>query len=473
MVRGSRCMRDDSKPAINLPRRTETFGPKQPGIARPRWHTRAAMTLAIIAALLGAPGPSPALASAEPLPQPLRLETALAAIEAEHPALQRARALRRQAEQNLAAEKATNDLTVDAHLEARWIDPNDHAPDASNDDSRAAVVARKLLTDFGHSSSRIAAHERTVAARLAEEELAYSEHRLTVIQRYFDVLLADLGFARDNEAMASAFVTLNRARNRNELGQVSDIDMFELEASYQTARAKRARAQLGQRKARADLAEALNRPDQAPAQVLAPPLPLPLPELPDLGTLLELIDSGNPEIAIRRMRIEAAQRSTEAARAQYRPRLRAEAQIGAWQREFGGDRNPAMAALILEIPLYQGGRRSAAVGQATAQRHLAAADLAHTMSEVRTALREIFFEIESLLIQRDEALARMDFRELYIDRARALYDMEERADLGDSMVQQSAAAHFHAETEYALAVAFERLALLVGDPTLRVFPPDP
>ncbi len=66
----------------------------------------------------------------------------------------------------------------------------------------------------------------------------------------------------------------------------------------------------------------------------------------------------------------------------------------------------------------------------------------------------------------------MDYRELYIDRARALYDLEEAADLGDSMVQQSAAAHFNASTEYSLALAFERLALMVGDRSLSPFSPD-
>jgi hypothetical protein len=100
-------------------------------------------------------------------------------------------------------------------------------------------------------------------------------------------------------------------------------------------------------------------------------------------------------------------------------------------------------------------------------------ELAQSMIDVRAAARDLHFEIEALLTQRDEAMARMDFRELYIDRARALYDMEEQADLGDSMVQQSAAAHFHAANEYALALAFERLALLVGDPALSVFPLDP
>jgi len=425
----------------------------------------------LVVALL--PGQAAAQVAAQPLPQPLRIEAALAAIDTGHPHLRHARAHREHAEQQLEAERAANDITVDALLDARWIEPNDNPPDESSDDSRATLVARKLLSDFGHSRHRIAAREREAEVTRIEEELAYARHRLEVMEQYFSVLLSDLAFARDNEAMASAFVSLNRARNRNELGQVSDIDLFELEAAYQTARAQRLRAQQAQRRSRAELAEALNRPGEAPAQVLGPSLPLRLPELPELDRLLETIQRDGPEIALRRSQVEAAHRRTDAARTQYRPRLSTHAQLGWWNREFGTERNPATVGLALEIPLYQGRRRGTALGQATAERHLAEAELAQSMIDVRATVRELYFEIEALLVQRDEAMARMDYRELYIDRARALYDMEEQADLGDSMVRQSAATHFNAANEFALALAFERLAVLVGDPGLSVFPPDP
>lgn len=423
--------------------------------------------------LLLASGQTAAQAATEPLPQPLRLEHALAAIDADHPSLRRARALREHAERSLDSERAAGDISLDAALDARWIEPNDNPPDDSRNDSRALLVARKLLTDFGHSSHRLSASQRAADISRIEEEIARAHHRLAVMQRYFDVLLADLAFARDNEAMASAFVTLNRARNRNELGQVSDIDVFELEAAYQTARAQRLRAQQAQRISRAKLGEALNRPGEAPARVLGPALPLTLPALPALDRILDTIDGQSPEIAVRRGQVEVAQQRVAAARTEHRPRLNARAQLGWWNREVGAERNPATIGLVLEIPIYQGRRSGAAVGQAMAERHLAEADLAQSMIDVRAAARDLYFEIEALLVQRDEANAQMDFRELYIDRARALYDMEEQADLGDSMVRQSAAAHFNATTEYRLALAFERLALLVGDPSLGVFPEDP
>lgn len=124
---------------------------------------------------------------------------------------------------------------------------------------------------------------------------------------------------------------------------------------------------------------------------------------------------------------------------------------------------------MLEIPLYEGRRQDSRVGHAVAARQRAEADMGQTRIEVRNRLRELYHEAQALRMQRDEAEWRMDYRQLYIDRARYLYDIEDQADLGDSMVQQSAAAYFNAQTELELAMVYERLALLTGRRDLSPF----
>lgn len=413
--------------------------------------------------------PADGVVAVEPLPEPLRLQNALNAVDALHPQVRRARAEREIAEQALAGTQAERDVTVSARLEARWIEPNDLAPDQSRNDSRAAIVARKLLSDFGQSSAREAAGTRHLEAAREMETLAHARHTLDVMDRYFNVLLADLGFARDTEAMAAAFVTKERAEERAERGQVSDIEVFRLESEYQTLRVQRQRALQNQRRTRDELAEALNRPGERIRTVLAPALPLELPDLPGLDELMAELESANPTLTAERLQVEAAARGVDAARAQRRPRLYAEAETGYWNREFGGDRNPFAAGLVLEIPLYEGRRQDSRVGHAVAARQRAEADLGHARIEARNRLRELYHEAQALRMQRDEAEWRMDYRQLYIDRARYLYDIEDQADLGDSMVQQSAAAYFNAQTEFALAMVYERLALLTGRGDLSPF----
>lgn len=427
-------------------------------------------TLALVPSIGGAQDiPADGVIDPEPLPEPMRLHNALEAVDALHPQVRRARAEREIAEQELAGTRAARDVTVNARLEARWIEPNDVAPDQSHNDSRASIVARKLLSDFGQSSAREAASTQRLEAAREMETLAHARHTLHVMDRYFNVLLADLGFARDTEAMAAAFVSKERAEERAQRGQVSDIEVFRLESEYQTLRVQRQRALQNQRRAREELAEALNRPGGRVRTVLAPALPLDLPDLPDLDELMAELDSANPTLAAERLQVEAAARGVEAARAQRRPRLYAEAETGYWNREFGGDRNPFAAGLVLEVPLYEGRRQDSRVGHAVATRQRAEADLGQAQIKARNRLRELYHETQALRIQRDEAAWRMDYRQLYIDRARYLYDIEDQADLGDSMVQQSAAAYFNAQTEFELAMIYERLALLTGRGDLSPF----
>lgn len=404
-----------------------------------------------------------------PLPDPMRVEDALQRVDALHPRIRRFRAEREEAEQALEATRAERDLSVNAHLEARWVEPNDYVDDRSNNDSRASIVARKLLSDFGHTKTRESAGQQRVEAAEQEEHLAHARHRIHVLERFFDVVLADLAFARDTEAMASAFVAKDRAEERNELGQVSDIEVFRLESEYQTLRVQRTRALQEQDRARAELAEALNRPDRRVRMVLAPMFPLSLPELPELEALLDELDRTSPRLTAERHRVEAASRAVAAARSRDGPRLYAEAESGWWNRDLGGGRNPFAAGLVLEIPLYSRRHRDSHVGQAVAARHRAEATLGEARIEARNRLRELYDEARALQAQRDEAAWRMDYRELYIDRARYLYDIEDQADLGDSMVQQSAAAYFNARTEVDLALTYERLALLTGRPELSPF----
>lgn len=111
---------------------------------------------------------------------------------------------------------------------------------------------------------------------------AEDQQRLEIMQRFYDVLLADLSFSRDSEAMAVAYIQFDRAAAREELGQFSPLAVAELEAGYQLIRRQRAASEAAQRVTRSLLAQALGRPDDLPRDLVTPDLdtqPAPLPEL--------------------------------------------------------------------------------------------------------------------------------------------------------------------------------------------------
>jgi len=134
-----------------------------------------------------------------------------------------------------------------------------------------------------------------VGTELVGPEVA---QELGIIERFLDVLLADLGFASDNEALAVAYILFDRARARSELGQVSELRVAELEADYQGALHQRVARELTQRLTRALLAQALGRPGELPRELVEPRLRAVPGQLPTPAEIAAAADQGNPWLGV-------------------------------------------------------------------------------------------------------------------------------------------------------------------------------
>lgn len=137
----------------------------------------------------------------------------------------------------------------------------------------------------------------------AERDVAWSAllsstdaQRLEITQRFYDVLLADLSFARDNEAMAVAFIQFDRAEAREELGQFSPLRTAELQADYQLIRRQRAASEAAQRVTRALLATAMGRPSSLPRQLITPDLEASNSEPLELDAIVNTALDNNPQL---------------------------------------------------------------------------------------------------------------------------------------------------------------------------------
>jgi outer membrane protein TolC len=398
----------------------------------------------------------------QPLPEPLTLELALSLAHDAHPVMMQADAERELARSTVDASDAQNGLNVYVEGRARWIEPPSTSPDQSHDDHKLSLIARKNLYDFGRSSAR----QRSVEADLRNRELrylnTYSQRRIDIMQRYFDVLLADLEFSRADEAMAVAFVTLDKLRQRNELGQVSDIDLLQQEASYQQSRRQRSRSEARQRSSREILAIVLNRPGQPPSNLQTPDLAAVMRPVPEYSELLEKAQNNNPQLRALQEQVAASEERMKMARAGNRPTLIGEAEASAYSRELGSN-DPLRVGVVLTIPLYTSGAIDASIGQEQARLYRSQAELRAVEDEIRQSVLLLWQELEQLRIEAEEAQAQMAYRELYLDRSRANYEMEVSTDLGDAMVLLTEAQLAQARVQFQTALAWERLNGLTGD----------
>lgn len=409
-------------------------------------------------------------AVAEPLPQPLTLDYALSLASAPHPDVETQLAeldLALARQQQTAAENA-----IDARViaDGRWVEPStgdsfdetDDTSSSSHNDSRLQLIISKRLYDFGQSDAHLAAAGALRDVQQRRLEALQGKRRLQIMRSYFDVLLADLAFAEADEAMAIEYVRFDRLRERNALKQVSDVEVAQQEFSYQRMRLERYKADARRRTSRAELAEVLGRPGELPGDLLEPEF-AELSETPEPETWMAQALQANPLLLALRAEAEAAREHLRAARYANRPVLSGELSASDYEREFAS-RDRYRAAVKLDVPLYTGGRVDAQRAAALARLREADAGIERAQSDIRLSLREAAEQIAVLQVQREQAAIELAYRDLHLDEARTLYEMEATADLGNSMADFSGARLHQTQAKYQLALTWAEIALLTGHP---------
>ncbi|HIN82985.1 MAG TPA: TolC family protein [Chromatiales bacterium] len=402
--------------------------------------------------------PADAMDQSTPLPEPLTLEYALSLANELAPPLRRATAQLQvaQAERVIAGSGYATTLSMSARL--RTIRSAESG--STLDDHRVGFRVNRGLYDFGLTRSRLDAADASIEARHWHLIEARDAQRLRVMAAYFDVLLADLEYVRDNEAMSIAFIHFDRIQDAHELRQVSDVELFESETAYQQSRHSRFVSAGQQRATRSRLAIALNRPEELSSELALPELDSLARPLPEVEDLTQQALSNSPTLRALQAELTAAESEVEVADAGDGPVLSGVATLSEFTRETAnGDR--WQFGLEFEMPLYDSGQTHAQVAHARAAVSGLQAELAERRHELRQAVLDIWLELDGLGIRREGLEVQYDFRDLYLDRSRALYELEAESDLGDAMVRVSDHRLQAAEVSYRMVLLWAQLDALV------------
>lgn len=397
----------------------------------------------------------PLTASAEPL----TLEAALAAVAAPHPE-------RRIAESELASARADRLQAASRQDFSLYLEgalrSGRRPDDGWKPDNSARIVARKPLLDFGRSGYGIAAAERDIEAREAALVSTLSARRVDIMARFFDVLLADMQYAADNEFMAVAYVSWDNARDRFEVGDISQPELLRLEADYQDIRERRNASMQRMRSARLRLAHAINRPTELPSELAQPVLADNRRPLPEFETLAAWVMENNPRVRALQAEVAAADARIAAVRTERNPTLDMEVAGGRYSRE-STTRDDLSAGLVFSVPFYQGRRVDARIARELAQKERSVAELDKLRLDLNDAVLATLQEIEWLRGSADVAADRqIEYRDWALERARAEYELELKTNLGTSMAETQVAQLRRKRVEYQLALALARLEALSG-----------
>ncbi|MGB9093589.1 MAG: TolC family protein [Gallionella sp.] len=397
----------------------------------------------------------------------LTLKAALEAADSAHPDLLMAEADRDSAAAERDIAGAQRDTRIDLEGILRSGRPTAGVPDFSSDNS-IRLTARKTIYDFGRSDDAEQAAAFELRAREADLTSTLDQRRLDIMARYFDVLLADMQYTVDNELMAVYYVNYDQGKDRLAQGQISSVELAELESRYQDILLKRNTSAERQRLTRAMLANAMNRPGVLPGDLEDPKLPGNQRALPDYETLLPIMLNNNPRLHAQQEMLAATQQRISSLRAETGPTLDAEIEAADYSRA-ATTRNNYSAGLILSWPLYQGNRSDSRVAREMARFNKLQAGTEKLKMDLTQALLETCLDITRLQgTAREAARKYTGYRDLQLERSRGLYELELKSNLGTSMSETSDARLRTRRNEYQLALSFAHLEALLGKPLSEV-----
>jgi len=396
-----------------------------------------------------------------PIADPLTLDVALSFSEKPHPRLSIAELNLKQASNIKSEAEARTDLTAYLEGRLRYIEPSNLSLDQSHDDHRLGVVLSKNLYDSGRQVQAIRSAKLGIKAEQLNRQRVVLERRLDIMVKFFDVILADMNFYRYNEEIATNFISLDRLKDRLELGQTSDIDVMEKDVEYQGIRYLWLQSQNEQRLTRAKLAIAMGRPGELVSTITKPTLSKITIKLPALEGLQSYALKNNYELNALLSKLSAARAKLELAKRVGSPTINAEAASYAYSRDLKSH-DEFQIGLVLNIPLFSGSRIDTETAKALNRIYLIDEDIALVKTKISSSILTLWLEFSALKGKLTQMQALTDYRELYLDRSRALYEMEVKTDLGDAMVRVSEAEREFLKTQYQMMLVVSKLELDLG-----------
>ncbi|WP_455201364.1 TolC family protein [Kaarinaea lacus] len=171
--------------------------------------------------------------------------------------------------------------------------------------------------------------------------------------------------------------------------------------------------------------------------------------------------ANNPVIKALRLKIAAAGDRVKSARSERNPKIDGRVRVSEYARE-SGSYDEWRVGIVLDVPILASDTVKANVSKRNAELLDMRARLRDVEMEVSQQVLEAWQMLQSLKVAREQTDVQNDYRELYLDQSRTLYEMEVQSDLGDSMVQITEAKLQKAEVEYQLALEWAKLQALMG-----------
>ena len=394
-----------------------------------------------------------------PLPSPLSLSGLLAVPYQTSPLVLMQRAQQEKYTAKYQQKAAEDDFELNVVGRLGW---REYAQE-TQDNHLLALHLGKELYDFGQTSASIEAEKLRAEAESTLGQDQQVQYQLELMQSFFNVVLADLKYRVDNEAMAVAFVGLDKAKDIHALKRMSDVDYLKIQSDYEAVLVKRSRSSYEQRRTRATLANLAGQPDNLPDKLVLPDLAsFHQREIKELSHYQNEVLSKNVGLQALKLKLKGQLQSLESEKSGDMPSFRLDAwggQLSTYERNREGRWR---VDLSVDYPLYDGGNQSAKVSAAKADLKQIQAKIALTEQTLRDKVADLYFKLKLAKAENKQIQAFGNYADLYLDYSRALYENESATDFGDAMVRLSESNLQVISQEFKEALYWAQLDYLSG-----------
>ena len=399
--------------------------------------------------------------AAPTIPEPLTLQQALTFASESHPQQQLINADLRSAEAAARIQQQSRGISVDLNGRIRWKELQQSG--SERNDNELALIARKPLYDFGRSALAEEIAAGAVEEQRALQREAVEQRKLLIMERFFAVLEADLQRTVDDEVMTIAYLRFKKKEDKIITGEYSELDLLQGESRFQDALAKQKQSEMVQRLSRIRLADAMNRPGEIPSTLIAP-LTTPdqiAEQIGGIAVLQQQLEAENRQLHRLRQQITQAERRVAQAKLGNGPELDATVEL-LENSLVTSSKDRWRASLLLEVPLMDNGINGEQIVQARAQLHKAEARLEQQQRTLREQLEQYHLQLKVLKAQWKADQIAAEYRDIELDRNRALYEQEQQSNLGDALVGISRSHLRSAKSRFQAMLVKARIEQLIG-----------
>ncbi len=341
------------------------------------------------------------------------------------------------------------------------------------DEQKLTLRLTKSIYDFGKNQYELNAADKLLDSNSLLYQNQIHTRQVKIMAAYFDVLLSDLRFHRNNENMAISFIDWDNSRKRRDLGTISDLGVEKRHSEYQRVRRQRFESENNQRQRRNRLSMLMYAHGQLPTNLAIPDAGIRINELPKIADLTHKAFNNNLELRAIVKKIGSVKNTIQAFKSKMKPQFNFESEAATYANDFSENsfsRENWNVGIVMGMPLYDSGKMDFEIAKIRVEVYRLETLLQQKKMNIQHELLTLKLKLDTLRFERDEANAFNDYSELFLDEKRALYEMEVKSTLGTAMVQISDAQYGVAKSLYETLLTWAKIDVLVGDePAVMLF----